>query len=288
VLHADRLMNQMTENSKTSRQGTRELRIEETCAVLLVGGMGTRLRSVLPSTPKPLASVGNKSFLELLVRQLRHQGVGRLLMCTGYLSEQIERKFGDGRGWGVDIEYSKESHPLGTAGAIKLAGQHLREVSDFLVMNGDSFLEIDFSQLIQFHRRHCGLASIAVLDVKNASRYGTVQMDSGNRVTGFLEKTGRDRPGLVNAGVYVFSRAVLEHIPDGPASLENDTFPRLLSYGVYALKHYGMFIDIGTPEDYTLAQQLCDRLCEAALPKQQLGSGKDATLSQARANVERE
>ena len=88
-----------------------------------------------------------------------------------------------------------------------------------------------------------------------------------NRVTGFLEKTGDDGPGLINAGVYVFNRAVFEHIEDRPASLEKDVFPRLLDHGVYALEQCGMFIDIGTPEDYARAQRLCDRLYEAALPR---------------------
>jgi D-glycero-alpha-D-manno-heptose 1-phosphate guanylyltransferase len=234
-----------------------------------VGGMGTRLRSLLPSTPKPLASIGSRSFLELLVRQLRNQGIRRLVMCTGYLADQIENELGDGHAWDVAIEYSKEPHPLGTAGAVKLAQHYLRDVPEFLVMNGDSFLEIDFSRLIRFHRRLGGLVSMAVLEVKNASRYGTVQVDTDSRVIGFVEKTGSGGPGLVNAGVYVFKRAIFEHIPEASASLEKDIFPRLLSQGVYALEQHGMFIDIGTPEDYARAQQLCNRLYEAAFSKQQ-------------------
>jgi NDP-sugar pyrophosphorylase family protein len=234
-------------------------------ALLLVGGMGTRLRSVVPATPKPLASVGNKSFLRLLVQQLHRQGIRRVVMCSGYLADQIEAEFGDGSGLDVEIKYSKETHPLGTAGAVKLAEHHLGEVSEFLVMNGDSFLEIDLHQLIQFHREHGALVSMAVVGVEDASRYGTVQVDSAQKVVGFLEKAGCDRPGMVNGGVYVFDQSVLEYIPDGPASLEKDVFPRLLSKGVYALEHHGMFIDIGTPEDYARAQQLCDQLYGAAL-----------------------
>ncbi len=233
-------------------------------AVLLVGGMGTRLRAVVASTPKPLASVGNKSFLELLVRQLRCQGVRRLVMCTGYLADQVESKFSDGSDWDVEIDYSKESSPLGTAGAVKLAGSYLQDVSDFLVMNGDSFLEVDFARLVRFHRGHGGLVSMTAVKVKNASRYGTVQVDAENRVIGFAEKAGNNCPGLVNGGVYIFSRSVLEYIQETPASLEKDVFPQLLSHGVYAFEQRGMFIDIGTPEDYERAQQLCDRLYGAA------------------------
>ncbi len=238
-------------------------------AVLLVGGMGKRLRSVVPSTPKPLALVGDRSFLELLVRQLRHQGIRRLVMCSGYLADQIENTFGDGSAWGVSIEYSREQQPLGTAGAVRLAQPHVREASEFLVMNGDSFLEVDFARLVHFHRERGALASMAVVPVQNAQRYGTVRVDSGGRVRGFTEKTGADAPGLVNAGVYVFGRAIFEHIPAGPASLEKDVFPRILELGVYALEQRGMFIDIGTPEDYARAQALCDRLSDAAFRKEQ-------------------
>jgi D-glycero-alpha-D-manno-heptose 1-phosphate guanylyltransferase len=236
----------------------------DTPALLLVGGIGSRLRSVVPSTPKPLASVGKKSFLELLVQQLRSQGVRRLVMCTGYLADQVENKFGDGDGWGMEIRYSKEASPLGTAGAVKLAEPYLRHVSEFLVMNGDSFLEIYLGELIRFHCKHGGLVSMAVVAVKDASRYGTVQIDADQKVTGFLEKAGDDRPGLVNGGVYVFDHAVLKYIPEGFASLEKDIFPRLLNQGVYALEQRGLFIDIGTPEDYARAQQLYESLYEAA------------------------
>ncbi len=190
-------------------------------------------------------------------------------MCTGYLGNQIEDEFGDGQSWDVAIEYSKESLPLGTAGAVKLAQAHLQEASDFLVMNGDSFVEVDFPQLIRFHREHGGLVSMAVLKVRNAARYGTVQTGPEGRVTGFSEKTGQESAGMVNAGVYVFDRAVLEHIPEGPASLERDIFPQVLNRGVYALEQHGMFIDIGTPEDYARAQQLRDRLYDTAFQKRE-------------------
>jgi len=178
-------------------------------------------------------------------------------MCTGYLADQIESRFGDGQAWDVSIEYSKEEVALGTGGAVKLAQSYLRDVPEFLVLNGDSFLEIDFHSLMAFHRGHGGaIATMAVLQVEDASRYGTVCVEGSGRVRGFAEKTGDEAPGLVNGGVYVFSHAVLEHIPEGPASLERDVFPRLLEQGVYAQEQHGMFIDIGTPADYARAQLL--------------------------------
>ncbi len=238
---------------------------QDTPAILLVGGLGTRLRSVVPSAPKPLASVGNKSFLELLTRQLKHQGIRRVILCTGYLADQVETEFGDGRALDLEITYSKEFEPLGTAGAVKLAQSHLGGASEFLVMNGDSFLEINLASLIQFHRDRHALVSMAVVRVEDSSRYGTVQVDSDQKVIGFVEKVGSNGPGLVNAGVYVFSPEVFQSIPQGRSSLEKDVFPRLLGNGVYALEHSGMFIDIGTPEDYARAQELCGRLYDAAL-----------------------
>jgi NDP-sugar pyrophosphorylase family protein len=244
-------------------------------AVLLVGGLGTRLRSVVQSAPKPLAVVGERPFLELLVRQLRYQDIRRLVMCTGYRAQEIEHDLGDGHSWDVTIEYSREPESLGTAGAVKFAEPFLREVSDFLVMNGDSFMETDFRQLIRFHRESGGVASMAVFRTRNEMRYGTVQVRPGGLVSGFAEKTNADPNGLVNAGVYVFNRRILEHIPGGPSSLERDVFPKLLAQGVYALEQQGVFIDIGTPEDYARAQGLYDRLYDAASVQRPSGSGDE-------------
>jgi len=233
-------------------------------ALLLVGGKGTRLRSVVSGAPKPMAQVGERSFLSLLVRQLRSQGIRRLVMCTGYLADQIEAEFQDGRDWDVAIEYSRELEAAGTAGAVRLAASHLNGVDEFFVLNGDSFIQMDFSAMLSFHRAHRASVTMAAVNVNDASRYGTLEIDESGRVNAFVEKTGISRPGTVNAGVYLFNRMILESIPEGCASLERDVFPSLLGDAIYALTHTGMFIDIGTPEDYALAQQLCTRLEQAA------------------------
>ena len=234
-------------------------------AILLVGGQGTRLRPVISSTPKPLARVGKQPFLELLVQQLRRHGCRRLVMSTGYMSRQIEEEFGDGRAWGLEVKNSRESQPMGTAGALKLAGSFVADGQDFVAMNGDSFVDVDFGALLDFHRVRKGLSSLAVVRVPDTARYGTVKIDGDNRVAGFLEKTGANLPGVINAGVYVFNRGILENIPDGPASLEKDVFPKILARGVYAFEVDGMFIDIGTPEDYARAQTLFARLGHSAV-----------------------
>jgi D-glycero-alpha-D-manno-heptose 1-phosphate guanylyltransferase len=246
-------------------KGEAQLPATETTAVLLVGGMGTRLRSVVSGLPKPLAAVGRGSFLELLVLQLRQQGIRRLLMCTGYLSHQIEDKFESGCRWGISVEYSKEDRPMGTGGAIKLAQCHLRHQAEFIVMNGDSFLDADFHRLIRFHREKKALVTIAVLTRDNCARYGRVHMNSDSQVIGFSEKADSATPGLVSAGIYVFNNRIFEHISEGPSSLETDVFPNLLEDRVYAQEQHGMFIDIGTPDDYARAQRLSSRLYGRAL-----------------------
>ena len=226
------------------------MKATDTKAVLLVGGLGTRLRTVVPSTPKPLAPVGDRPFLELLIRQLGSQGIRRLVMCTGYLADQIESEFGDGSDLGVAIEYSKEPQPLGTGGALKFAERFLQGVPDFLVMNGDSFLELDLHQLIAVFIE--GTAAWRRWQSYPWRMPAATEPCTWTPATGHgvLEKTGSDSPGLINAGVYVFRPAILEYIPDGPVSLEKEVFPRLLDRGVYAAREQGVFIDIGTPADY--------------------------------------
>ncbi|MGC2703136.1 MAG: nucleotidyltransferase family protein, partial [Candidatus Acidiferrales bacterium] len=210
---------------------------------------------------------GGTPFLELLVLQLRSQGVRRVVLCTGYLADQINERFDDGRKWGVAIGYSNEPYPLGTAGAVKFAEAYLEQDTEFLVMNGDSFLEVDLRQLISFHRKHGGLMTMAVRRIAEAARYGTVEVNKDGRVISFAEKTAARIPGIINGGVYVFNHDVLRNITEGPVSFERDVFPLLLEQGVYALEQHGMFIDIGTPEDYARAQELYGSLAEAALPK---------------------
>jgi NDP-sugar pyrophosphorylase family protein len=236
-------------------------------AVLLVGGLGTRLRSVVSSAPKPMAVVGDRPFLELLLKQLSTHNIRRLVLCTGYRADDIESELRDGSSWGASIEYSKELYPLGTAGAIKNARSYLLDVSDFLVMNGDSFMEVDFDELVRVHRDSQALATMVVTRRKNEMRYGTVEVEESGRVRGFLEKTSASSTALVNAGVYIFKSSVLDYIPDGPGSLERDIFPKLVCSGVQSLEQKGLFIDIGTPEDYTRAQALCDQLYQAASVK---------------------
>lgn len=232
---------------------------------LLVGGLGTRLRSVLPSTAKPMAAIGDKPFLELLLRQLASQGFREIVLCTGYRSADIESQLGDGSSLKLKIEYSHEATPMGTAGALKLAETLLRDSTEFVAMNGDSFMELDFRRLVGAHQESGGIATLAAVRMQDQTRYGTVDVDPSGRIIGFREKTQQAAAGgLVNAGVYVFSSRIFDFIPAGQVSLEKDVFPRILSEGFFAVEQNGIFIDIGTPEDFARAQVIADRLNRAA------------------------
>ncbi len=222
-------------------------------ALILSGGLGLRLRSVLDDCPKPLAVVAGKPFLEYLLLWLKTQGVTSIILCTGYRGELIQEYFGCGNVLGLRLRYSCESEPLGTGGALKLAGP-LIESEEFLVLNGDSFFDVDLRELISTHRRRRAQATIALAEVEDTHRYGSVEMNAQGEIVRFLEK-GRGGDGFVNAGVYVFRAEILALIPQGCAvSLEHEIFPNLVGRGLYGLPARGYFVDIGVPDEYLRLQ----------------------------------
>lgn len=226
--------------------------------LILAGGRGTRLRSVLPDLPKGLAPIGPYPFLEIQIRQLSQQGARRFVLCVGHQSARIQAALGDGRRWGVHIEYSVERKDrlLGTAGALKLAEHYF--VPRALVLNGDTYFAISYSTLVKFHLREwrrCGvLATLALSRVPERARYGSVVLDrTGRYVRAFLEKQD-DATTIsewVSAGAYVVERGLLECIPHNElCSLERDVFPGSLESGrrLGAITFGGRFFDIGTPD----------------------------------------
>lgn len=225
----------------------------------LVGGAGTRLTTVT-GIPKAMAEVGGRPFLELLVCRMRAQGFREFVMCIRHYGQCIRAHFGDGSRWNVSVQYSEEPQPLGTGGAIKFAAQKLGSDDAFAAINGDSFAEADFPALIQAHEQKRALATLALQEVPDAARFGTVEIAHEGEILRFVEKRGMAVPGLINAGIYVFSRKILEHIGEGKVSLERETFPKLVGQGLYGYRQAGFFIDIGIPEDYERAQRLSDRL----------------------------
>lgn len=227
-------------------------------ALILAGGEGTRLRSVLGGTlNKPMAPVAGKPFLEYLIVFLRRQNVDTITLCVGYKADLIEDYFSRGDRWGVRLTYSRETALLGTGGAVKLA-EGLTRDEEFLVLNGDSFFDVDLGELVRFHRATGAAATLALAQVGNAARYGGVLLDETHRIVRFSEKGGEARVGYINGGIYVLTRAVLDMIPGGHVcSLEREVFPALAGQAVRSLYGHpfpGYFIDIGVPADYERLQ----------------------------------
>lgn len=227
--------------------------------LILAGGLGTRLRSAFDSGPKSMAPVAGRPFLDYLLRQMSDAGLHNVLLCVGYGRSQIEEWAGNGAKWGLCIRYSVEPEARGTAGAIKLAAE-LIDDELFLVLNGDSFLDVDLRELVKVHLQSDALATIALARVQDSTRYGAVMLTPDGQVEAFLEKSktqvSESSGGhLVNAGVYVFRKSVLDIMPEfKAASLEREIFPQLLSKGVKGFVSDGYFIDIGIPDDFKRAQ----------------------------------
>jgi len=209
-----------------------------------------------------MALVGGRCFLEYIFNALRRAEFHEAILCVGYKASAIQDWLGDGRHWGLQVRYSVEDKLLGTAGALKLAADMVESESCF-VLNGDSFLDVDFRGLFRFHVQNHARATIALAQASDAARYGSVTVDLLGRVTSFSEK-GKSLEGAplvsdglktINGGVYVLEREVLEEMPPAKRlSLECDVFPSLVGEGLYGYSTSGYFVDIGTAEDFTRAQ----------------------------------
>lgn len=219
-------------------------------AVILAGGLGTRLRSILSDRPKAMAVFNDRPFLEYQLGLLKSGGVQEVVMCLGYMADVISSYVGDGARWGLCIRYSVESSPLGTGGALKLAESLLDET--FLLLNGDTFLSCDLGMLEEHHWHRRADVTLTVCRSDDATRYGSVKVKDGGRVTEFCEKVATDRPEYANAGLYVMSKALLATIPARRlVSLEQELLEGWVkARRVFAFMYQGGFVDIGTPEGH--------------------------------------
>jgi D-glycero-alpha-D-manno-heptose 1-phosphate guanylyltransferase len=222
-------------------------------AIVLAGGLGTRISSVLSGRPKVMLDVGGRPFLEILLAWMARKGVARAILATGHLRRFIEEHFGDR--WGdLEIRYSAEDRPLGTGGAVWRA-LAMASLDDVFVFNGDSFFDVDLSGLHEFHQSMGADITLALKPMRDFERYGTVELREG-RIIGFREKKKTDA-GLINGGVYVMNRHLVGRF-DFPErfSLETGLFEKkadALTIGGYVCGGY--FLDIGVPEDYARAQK---------------------------------
>ena len=214
-------------------------------AVVLCGGLGTRLRSVVSDLQKTMAPVDGKPFLDILLGWAAGHGVKRFVLCTGYLGDQLEESFRGGRA-GLDVVFSREESPLGTGGAVRNA-LPLLDGRAALLLNGDSFCPLDLAAFHAFHVKSAGVASLAVVAPQARRDGGFLDLGPGGRVASFEER--EHRPGRVlNAGVYLLEPSALASILAGPCSLEKEVLPKLLDRGVFASTVAAPLYDIGTPE----------------------------------------
>ncbi len=228
-------------------------------ALILAGGFGTRLRPLSCTRPKLLFPVAGRPVIDWILQGLSRGGVETAILAVNYMAESLVRYLGPTR-FNMGVLYSREARPMGTGGPIKMAEGLLRGCETFLVLNGDVLSDLDYRRLIQFHTEKGALATIALYQVEDPSRYGSVEVDGDGRILRFVEKPepGKAPSNLVNAGIYVFDRRIFGYIPEGKrVSTEREIFPALAAEGaLYGYEVKGLWVDIGLPEDYLTANRL--------------------------------
>src|SRR3989344_3209527 len=228
-----------------------------TTAIILAGGLGSRLRAVVPDMPKPMAPINGRPFLEYLIDYWVSQGVDHFVLSVGYKREIIEQHFA-ARYRGIKMDYAVEDRPRGTGGGLLLALNHLRQSGAFLILNGDTFFEVDLASMRRYHQDRHAETTIALREAEANGRYAHVEVDNDGMITVFDSRVRTSGPTLINGGVYLAERSAFSGMlpePDAPVSLEHQLYPRMLAAGrrMYGFQSPGRFIDIGIPEDYRCA-----------------------------------
>jgi NDP-sugar pyrophosphorylase family protein len=220
--------------------------------VALAGGFGTRLQPLFACLPKTLAPVNNKCFLEYPIENFKKYGIRDFTFCIYYKGEKIIEYFDDGDKFGIRIDYSIEELPLGTAGAIGLLRESINET--FCVINADNYIDLDIKECIEKHKASNAIATIAVAQVKDTSRYGRVEFDEVGVVKSFKEKNeALKEEGYINSGFYIFEPQIFDYIPPNRSvSLEREVFLALLKdkKKINSYTEVSNFYDIGVPTDY--------------------------------------
>lgn len=226
--------------------------------VILTGGMGTRLQATLPNLPKGLAPVGGRPFLTYLLDRLAGFGVARTILCTGYRGDMIRDMLGMAYA-SIRLVYSRETRPLDTGGALRLALPLFRHAT-ILVLNGDSYVHSDLMAFRSWFQQSNAPAALLLARMPDPSRYGRVKLGGGDDIKAFMEKGGQSDPGWVNAGIYLFNRHVIDAIePNCRVSLERKIFTALVGYGLKGYRTQAELLDIGTPESFRRAAPFLSR-----------------------------
>jgi phosphoheptose isomerase len=258
-----------------------EMQPGDLTVMILAGGLGTRLRSVLPDRQKVVAEVRGRPFVAYLLDQLNAFGFRHVVLCTGYQGFQVKEAFGDTYK-NIRLDYSLEQEPLGTGGAVLNALP--TALSDILlVMNGDSFCDVNLSALLKFHQLKSASASIVLAHIDGVERYGQVRLDEQQRVLDFVEKGQVTGDGWISAGIYLIKRSMLAVFSNNRrVSLEKEIFPSWIGKGLYAYPVEAAFLDIGIPEDY----QRAEHFFAGQLARKRLLDGADIRQEAARHCVE--
>lgn len=218
-------------------------------ALILAGGPGTRLRTEVKKQPKPMAEVAGRPFLEWQLDLLKEYDITDVVLSVGYKDGIIKNHFGDGQPFGVDIEYVEEDEPLGTGGAVKQAQSLLEGEREFLVINGDTYLDVDLTELVAVRRRNDAVGALALSRVDEEKKGGFVERDDDNRIVDFVEE--KRAGGMVNGGFRVFTPTFFEYMPRKQQFGLSEPIQELARSGeLYGHVTDGYFKDIGTPERY--------------------------------------
>ena len=224
-------------------------------AIILAGGLGTRLRGVLPGIPKCMAPINGKPFLAYVLDYLISQEISKVILSVGYRKDQIIDYFGD-MYCPLKIEYAIENQPLGTGGAVKLALDYCMQ-DDVFILNGDTYFIPDLQSIEKLHFQSKADITIAVKHLPKTERYGLVQTDMDGRITDFRKRDSLSGSGWINGGIYLLKKKIFDDFPEGKFSLENDVFKEICSrFKMKAFQTDADFLDIGIPEDYAKAQNM--------------------------------
>jgi mannose-1-phosphate guanylyltransferase len=218
--------------------------------ILLVGGLGTRLKPLTNESPKPMLPVAGLPVTEHQILSAKRAGIHTLVLATSYLADVFTPHFGDGSKWGIKILYAVEKEPLGTGGAIRNAAELLQGDEPIVIFNGDVLSRHSIAEQIKFHQDKKADATLHLIEVDDARAFGCVPTDSAGQVTAFLEKMENPVTSFINAGCYVFSPDVIKEIPLGAVvSVERETFPALIAQHrpVFGYKEQAYWLDVGTP-----------------------------------------
>jgi mannose-1-phosphate guanylyltransferase len=224
-------------------------------AVILIGGEGTRLRPLTYTTVKAMVPVLNKPYIEYLIEHLNNHNIKEIILAMGYKPDSIKEYFKKKADIAQKLIYSLEQIPLGTAGAVKNASNYINKNKSFFVINGDIFTNLNFTNMLRFHKKKKAKVTIALTPVDDPTRFGVVEVDCDQRIHRFIEKPKREEApsNLINAGTYILEPEILERIPgDRKFMFEHDVFPQLISDNkpVYGYSSNTYWIDIGIPENY--------------------------------------